>query len=193
MKQTFLIAFLFLSLSSFAQDISNQFSVGDKAPSFAAKDQNGKVIKSKQILKEKELILVFYRGQWCPYCNRHLMHLEENIEKFTQAGAQLVAISPELPSEIDKTLEKTKSSYPILFDKDSKIMKKFGVDFVLDKKTQKRYKKYGVDLEKANGNSSQTLPVPATYIIGKDGKIKYMHFDPKYSNRSTAEEILKHL
>lgn len=193
MKQTFLIAFLFLSLSSFAQDISNQFSVDDKAPSFAAKDQNGKVIKSKQILKEKELILVFYRGQWCPYCNRHLMHLEENIEKFTQAGAQLVAISPELPSEIDKTLEKTKSSYPILFDKDSKIMKKFGVDFVLDKKTQKRYKKYGVDLEKANGNSSQTLPVPATYIIGKDGKIKYMHFDPKYSNRSTAEEILKHL
>ena len=193
MKQTFLIAFLFLSLSSFAQDISNQFSVGDKAPSFAAKDQNGKVIKSKQILKEKELILVFYRGQWCPYCNRHLMHLEENIEKFTQAGAQLVAISPELPSEIDKTLEKTKSSYPILFDKDSKIMKKFGVDFVLDKKTQKRYKKYGVDLEKANGNSSQTLPVPATYVIGKDGKIKYMHFDPKYSNRSTAEEILKHL
>lgn len=193
MKQTFLIAFLFLSLSSFAQDISNQFSVGDKAPSFAAKDQNGKVIKSKQILKEKELILVFYRGQWCPYCNRHLMHLEENIEKFTQAGAKLVAISPELPSEIDKTLEKTKSSYPILFDKDSKIMKKFGVDFVLDKKTQKRYKKYGVDLEKANGNSSQTLPVPATYVIGKDGKIKYMHFDPKYSNRSTAEEILKHL
>lgn len=193
MKNLLVIAILFLGLSAMAQRDKSSVMVGDKAPVFMAKDQNGKTVKSKDILKNDKLIVVFYRGQWCPYCNKHLMHLQENVEKFAQAGAKLVAVSPELPVNIGKTVEKSHVDYPVLYDKDSKIMKQFGVEFMLPENLQKRYKKYGVDLEVAHGNNDQLLPVPATYVIGKDGKVKYVHYDPEYKNRSTAKDILMHL
>jgi peroxiredoxin len=193
MKNLLVIAMLFLGLSAMAQRDKSSVMVGDKAPVFMAKDQNGKTVKSKDILKHDQLIVVFYRGQWCPYCNKHLMHLQENVEKFAKAGAKLVAVSPELPVNVDKTVEKSHVDYPVLYDKDSKIMKQFGVEFMLPVNLQKRYKKYGVDLEVAHGNNDQLLPVPATYVIGKDGKVKYVHYDPQYKNRSTAKDILMHL
>ena len=118
---------------------------------------------------------------------------EEWATLFKKAGARLVAISPEIPDSVDKTVKKTKAEYSILHDVDSKIMKQYGVDFVLAKKLQKKYKEYGIDLTVSNGNSDQTLPVPATYVIGKDGIVKYVQYDPDYKNRSNAEEILKHL
>ncbi|BAX81394.1 hypothetical protein ALGA_3094 [Labilibaculum antarcticum] len=160
---------------------------------FKAMDQNGKTIKSSDILKNEQLILVFYRGQWCPLCNKHLSHLQDHIEDFKKAGARLVAISPEIPVSVEKTINKTKAEYSILHDVDYKIMKEYGVDFVLPPKMVEKYKEYGIDLTVSNGNDDQTLPVPATYVIGKDGIVKYVQYDPDYKNRSNAEEILKHL
>ena len=189
-----LLGFLtLLSLSSFAQKAESSLQIGQKAPLFKAFDQDGSKFNSSKILKEKQLIVVFYRGQWCPLCNKHLSELQDNLENFNKAGAQLVAISPEKTENINKTIEKTKAEFPVLWDKDNSIMEAFGVDFILAKNLQEKYKEYGINLAKANGNSSQTLPVPATFVIGKNGKIKYIQYDPDYKNRSSAKDILDQL
>jgi peroxiredoxin len=193
MKKFIGFLILLISFSSYAQRESTTIKVGDKAPMFKAKDQNGKLVKSSDILSNEQLIVVFYRGQWCPLCNKHLSHLQDHVSDFKKAGAQLVAISPEIPVSIDKTIEKTNADYPILHDTDAKIMKEYGVEFMLPVDLQKKYKEYGIDLTVSNGNNDQLLPVPATYIIGKDGKVKYVQYDPDYKNRSNAKEILKHL
>ena len=193
MKQILVVALLFFSISSIAQKKESSVLVGDKAPMFKAMDQNGNTVTSNDILEKEQLIVVFYRGQWCPLCNKHLSHLQENVAKFKEAGARLVAISPEIPVSVEKTVDKTKAAYSILHDADYKIMKEYGVDFVLAPKMVEKYKEYGIDLTVSNGNSDQTLPVPATYVIGKDGIVKYVQYDPDYKNRSNAEEILKHL
>ena len=193
MKRLLFAILAIISLNTFAQKEDCSIKIGQDAPEFEALDQNGKTLKSTDLLKEKQLIVVFYRGQWCPYCNRHLSELQDHLEDFQKSGAQIVAITPERTENINKTLDKTKADYPILWDKDNSIMKAFGVDFVLPENLQEKYKTYGVDLTEANGNTSQTLPVPATFVIGKNGKIKYLQYDPDYKNRSTAKEILKHL
>ena len=193
MKNLLVLAILLISFTSFGQNEKSSINVGDKAPSFTAKDQNGTIVKSDDILANEQLIVVFYRGQWCPLCNKHLSHLQENVEKFKKAGARLVAISPEIPLSVDKTIEKTSAEYSILYDANSKIMKEYGVDFVLSEKLQKKYKEYGIDLTVSNGNDNQMLPVPATYVIGKNGKVKYVQYDPNYKNRSNAKDILMHL
>ncbi len=190
------ILFIFLAafyINTSAQKTESTLLVGQVAPQFKAHDQNGIEIKSRDILMENELIVVFYRGQWCPYCNRHLSELQDHLVDFKKAGAQLIAITPEKTENIDKTIEKTKADFPILWDKDNSIMKAFGVDFILAENLQKKYKNYGIDLIEANGNESQTLPVPATFVIGKDGKIKYIQYDPNYKNRSSAKDIIQHL
>ncbi|MGZ2368480.1 peroxiredoxin-like family protein [Ancylomarina sp. YFZ004] len=182
-----------LSLNTFAQKAESSLQIGQKAPDFEAFDQNGSKFNSTDILKEEQIIVVFYRGQWCPFCNRHLSELQDHLEDFKKAGAQIVAISPEKTENISKTIKKTKAEFPVLWDKDNSIMEAFGVDFILPKNLQVKYKEYGVDLIKDNGNSSQTLPVPATFIIGTNGKIKYLQYDPDYKNRSSAKDILEQL
>jgi len=181
------------SLNTFAQKAESSLQIGQKAPDFESFDQNGSKFSSSDILKEKQLIVVFYRGQWCPFCNRHLSELQDHLEDFKKAGAQIVAVSPEKTENISKTIKKTKAEFPVLWDKDNSIMEAFGVDFVLAKNLQEKYKEYGVDLIRDNGNSSQTLPVPATFVIGRNGKIKYMQYDPDYKNRSSAKDILEQL
>jgi peroxiredoxin len=193
MKNLLVASLLLISITSFGQNLKSKILEGQKAPMFKAVDQNGKTISSKEILKNEELILVFYRGEWCPYCNKQLSHLQDHIGEFKQAGARLIAITPETLAGIEKTIGKTDAEYSILHDENNKIMKRYGVDFVLPKKTQEKYKGHGIDLTVSNGNDEQILPVPATYVIGKDGIVKYVQYDPDYKNRSNAEEILKHL
>lgn len=193
MKHLLFSILIFLSLNTIAQQAESSLQIGQNAPNFEAIDQNGFKFSSSDILKEKQLIVVFYRGQWCPYCNRHLSELQDHLLDFKKAGAQIVAISPEKTENISKTVEKTKAEFPVLWDKDNSIMEAFGVDFILAKNLQKKYKEYGVDLVRDNGNTSQTLPVPATFVIGKNGKIKYLQYDPNYKNRASAKDILEHL
>tara|TARA_R110001583_G_scaffold8075_4_gene39443 strand:- start:42385 stop:42966 length:582 start_codon:yes stop_codon:yes gene_type:complete len=193
MKRLLIIILATISLNTYAQKAKSSLQIGQKAPQFTAFDQNGDKFVSSELLKTNQLIVVFYRGQWCPFCNRHLSELQDNLENFKKAGAQIVAITPEKTENINKTVEKTKADFPVLWDKDNSIMASFGVNFILAKNLQEKYKEYGVDLAKDNGNPSQTLPVPATFIIGKNGKIKFLQYDPNYKNRSSAKEILEQL
>jgi peroxiredoxin len=193
MKKLALFVALFTAVSLHAQDPKG-LNVNDTAPSFSAKDQDGNTVDLKEKLKNGPVVLVFYRGQWCPYCNRQLKKLEDSLSLITGKGASLIAISPETSGNIDKTIEKTKATYPILHDEGLAIMKNYDVAFTVDDKTIEKYKGYGIDFSKVNGDANgANLPVPAIYVINKEGKIVFRHFDKNYAKRASVAEILEHL
>ncbi len=167
--------------------------VGDMAPDINAINQVGTKVELKQLLMKGDVVLVFYRGQWCPFCNRQLSKINDSLSFIIAKGATVVTITPETAENIKKTIEKTKASYSIVEDKGMVIMKSYKVNFAVDEKTIEKYKTYGIDFDKANGSNGANLPVPATYIIGKDGKIKYVFFNPDYRQRASVKEILEHL
>lgn len=138
--------------------------------------------------------MVFYRGQWCPYCNKYLKKLEDSLSIIQSKGATVITITPEKPDNISKTIKKTKASYPILFDEGLKIMNSYKVSFAVDANTIEKYKNYGIDFNEANGsNNGAKLPVPAVYVINKEGDIVYRFFDTDYTKRPSVKEILEHL
>lgn len=194
MKKALSFVLLLLpGLITIAQDVPKGLNINDPAPVFTAIDQNGKSVSLSKLLLNGPVVLVFYRGQWCPHCNKHLKKLEDSLNFIRGKGATVVAITPEKPESISKTIEKTKASYSIVFDEGLKIMKSYDVAFAVDSKTIERYKGYGIDFNEANAGNGANLPVPALYIIGKDGKIIYRHFDTNYTKRPSVAEILAHL
>ncbi len=195
MKYLFIISAyvpLFSSLTK-AQQLPKGLRVNDAAPVFMTKDQHGKKISLADEIKKGPVVLVFYRGQWCPYCNKQLKKLEDSLSFITARGAALIAVSPEKPENIAKTIRKTNASYPVLFDDGSTIMKLYDVAYAVDTATVSKYKKYGIDFTEVNGANGAVLPVPAVFVINKEGKIVFRHFDPDYRNRASVKDILDHL
>jgi len=190
-----LLAFLLICCSGeiYAQAYPAGLNVNDKAPDFTSVDQNGKKVNLKKHLKKGSVVLVFYRGEWCPYCNKQLKQLEDSISFIKAKGAAVFAITPELPENITKTISKTNASYPVLSDIGLKIMKLYKVDFQVDDNTIERYKGNGIDFLKVNGSNGAKLPVPAVYVINKSGKITYKYFDINPKKRSGIKDILDHL
>ncbi|MES2807357.1 MAG: peroxiredoxin-like family protein [Bacteroidota bacterium] len=189
MKKFILVALIMLGASNlFAQA---GLKPGDKAPEFTAKDNNGKQLDLKKLLKtNKAVVLFFYRGQWCPYCNKHIQQLQDSLQLLTTKGAYVVGVTPETEENIAKTVGKTKASFSMVSDKSYSIMKAYDVNYVMDQAQVSKYKGYGVDLEANNGNTDHMLPVPATYVIGKDGKLTYVHFDKDYRKRASVKTLL---
>jgi len=184
---------LLLSLAVIAQTSPQGIGINDKAPVFTAKDQNGKKVSLKNELRNGAVVVVFYRGQWCLYCNRQLKALQDSLSFIKEKGATLIAVSPEKPDNISKTIEKTKAAYPVLFDDSLKIMKSYDVAYRVDSTTIEKYKQFGINFYDVNGSNGATLPVPAVYIINKEGIIIFKHFDPDYRKRVSVQEILLHL
>ena len=194
MKITILLSSLLSILLSFMVSTNPEgLKVNDKAPNFSAKDQNGKTVELNELLKKGSVVMVFYRGEWCPYCNKQLTELEDSMALITNKGATLIAVSPEKQENISKTIQKTKATYSVLSDDSLKIMSAYKVAFELDEQTNEKYKKWGINLSDKNGNNGNNLPVPAVYIINKEGKITYLYFDVNYKNRVSVSEILSHL
>ena len=196
-KSTYLFSVaLLISSFVFAQTETlypEGLKVGDIAPEFTAKDQDGKNVSLKEALKKGPVVILFYRGQWCPYCNKQLSHFTDSLQMLTDKGATVLAITPETAENIKKTIEKTKTTFSVIEDGGMNIMKSYKVNFVVDEKTIARYKGYGIDFDKANGNNGANLPVPATYIIGKDGKVKYIFFNTDYRKRAFVKDIFENL
>jgi len=194
-KLSSLLVFSFITSLSFAQSTIYPagLKVGDKAPLFEAKDNTGNTFNLKKQLQKGDVVMIFYRGQWCPYCNKELSQLNDSLSFLTAKGATVVAISPEVLDNVAKTVEKTKASFPIISDSGMAVMKMYNVNFAVDTATQTKYKNYGIDFGQANGANGANLPVPATYVIGKNGKIKYAFFNPDYKQRSSVKAILEHL
>ena len=195
MKKLILLP-LFVLVTGFllAQEAPEALFLNSKAPDFKGKDQNGVDVRLKDLLKKGKVVLVFYRGEWCPYCNKQLKKLEDSLLLIKENGARLIAITPEKPEFISKTIEKTKASYPLIYDKEMKIMKAYGVAFEVDDRTVARYKNADIDLATANDQKEKIyLPVPAVYIISKESTIVYRYFDADYKKRASVQEILKNL
>lgn len=194
MKRLILTLFLLpLFSQTRAQEKPEGLFINSKAPDFKGKDQDGKEVRLKDMLKKGQVVLVFYRGEWCPYCNKHLKRLQDSLSLITEKGAQLVAVTPEKTESVSKTREKTGATFTIISDEQQKIMKAYEVAFALDEKTLKRYKSFDIDIEKNNGDNGASLPVPAIYIINKEGSIKYRYFDADYKKRPSVKEIVENL
>lgn len=168
--------------------------VGAEVPDFVAVNQNDEEISLYDLIKNGPVVLVFYRGVWCPICNNHLSELQENLKKVEESGATIVAVSPERPEFLRKTAGNTGAAFTLLYDKDYQISKIFDLTFLPDEQTIAMLEDMlNVDLAGQHSDDSQRLPVPATYIIGKNSKVLWRHFDPDYRNRSGIEEIIQNL
>ncbi|TWI97133.1 peroxiredoxin [Mucilaginibacter frigoritolerans] len=189
MRKYLLIAgCVLLTLNLFAQI---GLKSGDIAPKFTAVDNMGKTLSLKSLLKShKAVVLFFYRGQWCPYCNKQIKELQDSLQLLTGKGAYVVGVTPETSENINKTIDKTHASFSIIQDKGYTIMKAYQVNYTVDAELLGKLKNYGVDLEKNNGNTDHVLPVPATYVIDQSGKITYVHFDKDYTKRASVKSIM---
>ncbi|MEO7308432.1 MAG: peroxiredoxin-like family protein [Ferruginibacter sp.] len=200
-KSILVLSFLFVCGLVFAQNQIAQtgpvypegLKVGSKAPGFNVKDQNGKSVSLKKALKSGPVVILFYRGQWCPFCNKQLSHFSDSLALLTAKGATVLAVTPETDENVKKTIAKTKTMFSVLEDKGLIIMKSYKVNFKVDEKTIEKYKGYGIDFDKANGINGANLPVPATYIIGQDGMVKYVFFNTDYRKRASVLDILDNL
>ena len=205
-----LFALLILPVLAFSQDDSKMMkkkgvdtekhvpkglNVGNIAPEIIANSVDGERVFSSQILKtEKQIVVIFYRGEWCPICNRYLSNLNDSLGYILDAGADVLVVGPETQENAEKTKEKSKGAFILIPDTSMKIMKDYDVLFSVTKKYQGKIKTFlFTDIAENNNQEEAKLPVPATYIIGTDGKIKWRHFDYDYSKRASAQSIIDNL
>jgi peroxiredoxin len=160
------------------------------APNFELKDPSGKVFKLSDGLSKGPVILAFYRGGWCPFCNKQLHDLQANLPEFKKLGAELVAISPQTPEKTEWTETKNQLTFTVLSDPDNLVAKKYNLVYRVGAPTTTMYKAMGIDLQKTNGSSAAELPLPATYVVNQDGKIVYSFVDEDYKKRASSAELL---
>jgi peroxiredoxin len=163
---------------------------GDRAPVFTLPDADGLAVSSADLLARGPLVLTFYRGVWCPYCNLDLQAIEAAANEVRDFGASLVAISPQAAANSRRSQRENKLSFPILSDHSGEVANAFGLRFRLPDYLIAIYKQFGIDLAVHNGEPSWTLPMPSRYIIGRDGVIAYAEVNPDYTRRPDPEELL---
>ena len=164
--------------------------VGDAAPSFVLQDMHGATVASREILSRASLVVSFYRGVWCPYCNLELQALQESLGEIRSRGAELVVISPQSAANSRKSTRLAGLDCPILIDKGNIVAAAFGLRFTLPDELIDLYKRLGNDLAAANGDDSWTLPMPARFVIGRDGVVEYAEVNPDYSVRPDPRDLL---
>lgn len=170
------------------------FRKGMKARSFSLKSSQGKTINSDNLLGEYDkIILAFFRGDWCPYCNLELRALQEALSRIENKKAKLIAASPQKQEYSSDMREKNQLSFDILFDKDNTLANQFGISFNLQDFVVPYYLQLGIDLNVHNGNNQNAVPIPAVFVIDKDYNITYSFVDADYMNRVDIEDLIKNL
>jgi peroxiredoxin len=163
---------------------------GDRAPEFTLSDQDGNAVSSAGLLAQGPLVLTFYRGVWCPYCNLELQAIQEALPEIAARGARVLAISPQTAPNSRKSARQSKLAFPILSDVQGAVGAAFGLRFRLPDYLIDLYKSLKNDLPSFNGDPSWTLPMPARYVIGTDGVIAYAEVNPDYTRRPDPTELL---
>jgi len=164
---------------------------GDRAPSFSLPDHQGNIVHAADLLSKGPMLINFYRGEWCPYCNLELRAYQTHLDRIHRANASLVAISPMLPDNSLDLAQKNALSFPVLSDVGNKVAADFGLVFTVDTRIQAMYlERLGNDLPTLNGDDSFTLPLPATYVVGQDGMITYAYVNADYRLRADPEQII---
>lgn len=163
--------------------------VGDSAPTFTLKDSEGNNVSSAELLSKGPLVVSFYRGIWCPYCNIELQGLQEALPEIEQRGASLVTISPQTAPNSRKSIRDNKLVFPILVDTKSEIAAAFGLKYELPDYLIELYRALKNDLPRINDDASWTLPMPARYVISRDGTIVYAEVNPDYRYRPEPQDM----
>jgi peroxiredoxin len=176
-----------LAASGIAQ---RALKAGDHAPDFRLADARGEYVRLYDLLENGPVVLSFYRGGWCPYCNLELRALQKALPEITRLGAKLVAVSPQTPDESLSTAEKNELAFPVLSDVGSAAARSFGIAFDLAEELRPIYAASGHALPEKNGDDGWVLPIPATYVIDRDGTIVLAFVDVDYRNRLEPAEIL---
>lgn len=168
--------------------LDKAMQVGDIASNFVLNNALGEPVELYQYLKKGNVILTWYRGGWCPYCNLTLRQLQLELPNFEANGAQLIALTPEVPDKSLSTAEKHELQFEVLSDIGNEVAKEYGIVFKLTDDVAAAYNK-SFDMNEYNGDKSNELPLAATYIINEEGKIIYAFLDADYRNRAEPHEL----
>jgi peroxiredoxin len=165
--------------------------VGNRAPVFALPDAKGDMIDFGALLKKGPVVVTFYRGGWCPYCNLGLKAFQDVLPEIKAAGASVVAISPEKPDDTLSTIETNALAFGVLSDVGQKVGRAFGLVYEFTGELRGVYQGFGRDIPAYNGTPGEwALPVPATYIVDRDGTIIYAYANVDYRDRADPREII---
>ena len=168
--------------------------VGDRAPAIVLENAKGKTVDVGTLLKKGPVIVIFYRGGWCPYCNLELKAYQEVLPEITAAGASLVAISPEKPDDTVSTAAKNALTFEVLSDVSQKVGQAFGLVYEFTEELKRAYREFNLDIPARNGKPGEwALPVSATYVINPAGYIIYAYTDFDYRDRADPRDIIKFL
>ena len=166
-------------------------AVGSTFPNITLPNALKENIALDELLQDNDyLVINFYRGAWCPYCNLELQSLQKIAQNLAQYKASIVAISPQTPDSSLTTKEKNDLSFEVLSDKNNSVAKQLGLVFSLSEELRPIYKSFGIDIPKSNDENSYELPMPATFVINKNREILYIFVDENYTKRSEPQEIL---
>jgi len=171
--------------------VEQALKTGDKVPDFDLPELGGDHVRLTDLLANAPLVISFYRGAWCPYCNLEMQALQRTLPDIEQAGGQLIAITPELPEYASQTRDKGNLTFPILHDRDNTVARSFGLVFTLPDMLRPVYEGFGIDLAESQGNDRFELPLPATYIVRSDGVIAFAFVDVDYTQRMEPDRIVE--
>ncbi|HEX3506673.1 MAG TPA: peroxiredoxin-like family protein [Xanthobacteraceae bacterium] len=164
--------------------------IGDRAPAIVLGNAKGETIDVGSFLQKGAVIVTFYRGGWCPYCNFELRAFQQILPEIKATGASLVAISPEKPDDTLSTAEKNALSFEVLSDIGQKVGRAFGLVYDFSDELKSAYKEFGIDIPGKNGAEEWALPISATYVIDRDGTIIYAYTDADYRDRADPADVL---
>jgi len=177
-----------------ASDVASQAAgVGTPAPDFTLPNVRGGELRLGAVLQQGSVVLSFYRGGWCPFCNLEFRALQERLPEMRRLGARLIGISPETPDSSLSTAEKYDLQFDVLSDAGNTVARSYGLEMEGDETLRPLYLEWGLDIPQANGDDSWVLPVPATYVIDREGTVRAAHIDKDYTSRMEPEAIIEAL
>jgi len=170
---------------------ANILPVGERTPEFQLQDQDGKNISSSDLLGKGQLVLCFIRGRWCPFCVGQMEALNLILAEIEQAGATLAAISPQTVRQAFFMCNQHKLRFPLLSDGGNQVARQFGLTYRISDEQKAIYQRALVNLPFVNGDESWELPIPATYVINRDGSVLYVSTNEDYKERPEPAEIVR--
>ena len=174
--------------------LANVPLVGETAPPFNLPDEADHLVSSGSLLEKGPLIISFFRGDWCAFCNLELRALQRSLAEFQKFGASLVGISPQTVSYSHMMADRRNVQYQVLSDEGNKIANDYGLMFTMPEELRNAYKTFGIDIAQINNNpSTAEVPVPATFVVNTDGLISYRFVDADYTKRAEPSEIIANL
>lgn len=166
-------------------------AVGAAAPSFQLPDQDGKVVSSQELLRRSRLIICFIRGRWCPFCVAQMEAMNRVLSHIEKAGGSLIAISPQTVKQAFFMRDQHQLRFPLLSDAGNQVTRQFGLVYRVPDEQKQVYSRTFVNLPFLNGDASWELPIPATYILERNGRVLYASADPDYTHRPEPEELVR--